>query len=157
MLFPVIDIPETNMTSTSNSTLNYMNLGVLRRNQLKQMSQRVDSTTTELFQEKSWRNIYTWRQWELHIDNLSVEELQRDHAALTKKARELWQQKKEKHRLFHSSNMKSWRNVYTRRQWELHIDNLYEAMPRVAKRAANNVRVPPLAEGAVGRSGPLFA
>ena len=32
-----------------------------------------------------------------------------------------------------------------------------EAMPRVAKRAANNVRVPPLAEGAVGRSGPLFA
>lgn len=32
-----------------------------------------------------------------------------------------------------------------------------ECMPRVAKRAANNARVPPLAEGAVGRSGPLFA
>ena len=90
MLFPVIDIPQTNMQT---STINYMNLGVLTRNQLKQMSQRVDSTTTEL---------------------------QRDHAALTKKDN--------KHRLFHSYNMKSWRNVYTRRQWRLHIDNLYEAM-----------------------------
>ena len=79
--------------------------------------------------KKGWHNIYTWRQWELHIDNLSVEELQRDHAALTKKARELWQEKKDKKdRLFHSYNMKSWRNVYTRRQWRLHIDNLYEAM-----------------------------
>ena len=34
MLFPVIDIPQTNMTSAANSTLNFQNLGVLTRHQL---------------------------------------------------------------------------------------------------------------------------
>ena len=39
MLFPVIDIPQTNMDSTANSTLNFMNLGVLTRHQLLNLLQ----------------------------------------------------------------------------------------------------------------------
>ena len=87
MLFPVIDIPQTNMTNATNSTLNFMNRGVLTRHQLRNLLQHEEESL----------------QW---IPNPV-------HA---------------QRRLFHSSNMKSWRNVYTRRQWELHIDNLYEAM-----------------------------
>jgi hypothetical protein len=87
MVFPVIDISQTNMTSTSNATLNYMKLGVLTRHQLRNLLQD---------EEESLQ----WIPNPIHAER----------------------------RLFHSYNMKSWRNVYTRRQWRLHIDNLYEAM-----------------------------
>ena len=135
MLFPVIDIPQTNMTSTSNATLNYMKLGVLTRHQLRNLLQDEEDSLQMSFPPplfdgeimKSWYEVYKCRQWDIWADSLTLaaidEEIDRLNARLERR-----QQKKEKRRLFHSYNMKSWRNVYTRRQWELHIDNLYEAM-----------------------------
>ena len=135
MLFPVIDIPQTNMTSTSNATLNYMKLGVLTRHQLRNLLQDEEDSLQMSFPPplfdgeimKSWYEVYKWRQWDIRTNNLTLaemdEELDRLNARLARH-----RQKKEKHSLFHSYNMKSWRNVYTRRQWRLHIDNLYEAM-----------------------------